>query len=196
MSQGLLLPGALRAMVYRIVPGLLIVAVGACQRPAADTTSGAGTSAPPHVMATSDVDAGRYLVIVGGCNDCHTEGFLQSQGDVPEEQWLAGSRIGWRGPWGTTYPRNLRLRAQEWSEDTFVQTLHQRNSLPPMPWMDVNQISENDARAIYRYIRSLGPFGDSVPKPVPPDQEPTTPYISLIPVQPGTGTAGGPGGAR
>ncbi len=194
MRQGMRLPGALRSTIHRVLPGLIIVAMGSCQRPAADTAPETGMSSPPHVMATSDVQAGRYLVIVGGCNDCHTEGYLQSQGDVPEQQWLAGSRIGWRGPWGTTYPRNLRLRAQEWSEDTFVQTVHERKSLPPMPWMDVNQLSESDARAIYRYIRSLGALGDSVPQPVPPDQEPTTPYISLMPIQPEAAAAGSSGG--
>jgi len=152
---------------------------------------GSSTEAP-HLMASSPIQAGRYLVIVGGCNDCHTETYLQTGGDVPEEAWLAGSSLGWRGPWGTTYPPNLRLRVQEWTEDAFVQTLHERKALPPMPWVNVNQMSEQDARAVYRYIRSLGPIGNPAPAAVPPDQEPTTPYLSLMPIQPG----GAPGGSQ
>jgi mono/diheme cytochrome c family protein len=157
--------------------------------------TGAAKDAPPHLVAASDIEAGRYLVIVGGCNDCHTETYLQTGGDVPEEDWLAGSMLGWRGPWGTTYPPNLRLRVQEWTEDVFVQTVHERKALPPMPWVNVNQMSEQDARAIYRYIRSLGPIGEQMPAPVPPDQEPTTPYLSLMPIQPGA-SSGTPAGQK
>ncbi len=138
----------------------------------------------PHIMAASTVAAGKYLITIGGCNDCHTDGYLMTEGDVPEEAWLAGSPVGWRGPWGTTYAPNLRLRVQELTEDEFVATLKERKAMPPMPWMNVNQMSESDARSIYQYIRSLGPVGEPMPTVVPPDQEPTTPYISLQPVMP------------
>ena len=47
---------------------------------------------------------GRYLVQIGGCNDCHTPGYAMSGGKVPEKQWLTGDAVGWNGPWGTTYP--------------------------------------------------------------------------------------------
>lgn len=137
--------------------------------------------ATPHVVAGSDVEAGRYLVIVGGCNDCHTAGYLQTEGNVPEADWLTGSPLGWRGPWGTTYPANLRLTAQTLTEDAFVTVLHTRKTLPPMPWMNTAVMSETDARAIHRYLRALGPKGEAMPAPVPPDQEPQTPYIDLNP---------------
>ena len=188
---------SLRVLGPSLSAGLALFALSACQPGEAEMNSGdmgaAGSSIePPHLMASSPIQAGRYLVIVGGCNDCHTETYLQTGGDVPEEAWLAGSSLGWRGPWGTTYPPNLRLRVQEWTEDAFVQTLHERKALPPMPWMNVNQMSEQDARAVYRYIRSLGPIGNPAPAAVPPDQEPTTPYLSLMPIQPGSA----PGGAQ
>ncbi|QXD15200.1 c-type cytochrome [Rhodocaloribacter litoris] len=132
-------------------------------------------------MAADAVEAGRYLAIVAGCNDCHTAGYLQQEGRIPEDEWLAGSAMGWRGPWGTTYATNLRLRVQEVSEDEWVRTLHTRTARPPMPWMNVNRMSERDARALYRYIRALGPKGEPMPAPVPPGQEPATPYLSLMP---------------
>jgi hypothetical protein len=130
------------------------------------------------------VEAGRYLVIVGGCNDCHTEHYLQTEGDVPEDLWLTGSALGWRGPWGTTYPPNLRLTASELSEDEWVALLRDRKALPPMPWMNVNQMSEIDSRNLHRYLRSLGVAGERAPAALPPDQEPATPYLSLMPVEP------------
>lgn len=126
-------------------------------------------------------EAGRYLVVIGGCNDCHTDGYLMTEGKVPEEDWLAGSPIGWQGPWGTTYPSNLRLRVQEWTEDQWVATLKNRKGLPPMPWMNVNQMREEDMRAVYAYIRSLGPKGEHMPLAVAPGKQPVTPYLSLFP---------------
>ena len=140
------------------------------------------TNTQPHVVADNAEEAGRYLVIIGGCNDCHTEGYLQSEGDVPEEEWLTGSSLGWRGPWGTTYPPNLRLRVSEMTEDAWVDQIHTRTSLPPMPWMNVNQMAEQDARALYQYLQLLGPRGEHAPAAVPPDQEPVTPYLSLQPL--------------
>lgn len=151
--------------------------------PAADpgATAGAEASDRPYVAAGDPVQAGRYLAIVGGCNDCHTHGYLQSEGNVPEEEWLTGSSLGWRGPWGTTYSSNLRLRVQALTEDQWVEQLHTRQAMPPMPWMNVNQMSERDARSLYRYIQHLGPAGEPAPRAVPPGQEPSTPYISLEP---------------
>lgn len=142
-----------------------------------------GTSADesPHIVAKNQIEAGRYLVTIGQCNDCHTSGFLETDGKVPEENWLTGSPIGWRGPWGTTYPPNLRLRVQEWTEDAWVQTLHTRKALPPMPWANVNQFSEQDARAIYQYIKSLGPKGTHMPTAVPAGVEPATAYRLIMP---------------
>ena len=47
------------------------------------------------------IERGRYLSKIGGCNDCHTPGYLFSEGKVPEKLWLTGDRFGWRGPWET-----------------------------------------------------------------------------------------------
>ena len=83
---------------------------------------------PGQVQADSAVTAGRYLVIIGGCNDCHTAGYMAQEGNVPESDWLTGSPVGWRGPWGTTYPSNLRLLVQSMSEDAWVEMLHRITS--------------------------------------------------------------------
>lgn len=135
----------------------------------------------PYVKWEDPIVAGKYLVTIAGCNDCHTEGYLMYGGQVPEEDWLAGSSVGWQGPWGTTYPANLRLRAQEWDEETWVMTLKNRKDLPPMPWMNMNKMSEEDMRSIFRYIKSLGPKGEHVPLAVAPNVAPQTPYLSLFP---------------
>src|SRR5882672_998171 len=48
-------------------------------------------------------ERGSYLAVIAGCNDCHTPGYAESGGKVPESQWLTGTLLGWSGPWGTTY---------------------------------------------------------------------------------------------
>ena len=164
--------------------GVLLVAViialsSACQEGSNDESS------EPHVAGGSDLERGRYVAIIGSCNDCHTDGYLQTEGDVPEDQWLLGTSLGWQGPWGTTYPPNLRRTVEALSEDAWVDLLRTREALPPMPWMNVNQMAESDMRALYRYVRSLGPAGEVAPAAVPPGQEPATPYMSLAPIVPG-----------
>jgi mono/diheme cytochrome c family protein len=142
--------------------------------------SGAQPGDGPFLQAGSPEEAGRYLAIMGGCNDCHTAGYLETEGSVPEEQWLAGTTLGWNGPWGTTYPPNLRLTVQQMSEDQWVQLLRTRNERPPMPWMNVRQASERDLRALYSYIKSLGPTGEPAPAYLPPGQEPEAPYFTIV----------------
>lgn len=135
----------------------------------------------PHVEAENPVEAGRYLTVVGGCNDCHTAGYLQKKGKIPDEDRLTGNPVGYRGPWGTTYASNLRLLADTVSADAFVKMLHTRTKLPPMPWMNLNQISERDARAMYAYLKHLGSKGKAMPENVPPGKEPDTPFILMAP---------------
>ncbi len=161
----------------------LCIPVGGCEsQPGREVQS--ASSASPHVAASSAIEAGRYLVIVGGCNDCHTEEYMAFGDAVPEEDWLTGSRLGWHGPWGTTYPSNLRLQVQELSEEEWVAMLRTRKALPPHPWVNTNRLSVSDAGAMYQYIRSLGPAGEPVPVAVPPDRDPTTAYLSMFPVEP------------
>lgn len=164
-----------------IIMGLLYVVFSGCTSTQEKETA---ISEVPHVVAADPVQAGRYLVIIGQCNDCHTDGYMETE--VQEEDWLTGSSVGWQGPWGTTYPPNLRLRAQEWSEDFWVQTLKTRKALPPMPWMNVNKYSEQDMRAIYAYIKSLGPKGEHAALAVAPGVMPSTPYLVMTPQSPPT----------
>jgi mono/diheme cytochrome c family protein len=126
---------------------------------------------------------GKYIVMIAGCNDCHTPAYLLSDGAVPEEQWLTGDAFGWRGPWGTTYAVNLRNRLAGMDEDAWVSFARNLKTRPPMPWYVLHQMSEEDLRAVYRYVRHLGPAGAEAPSFVPPGQEPGTPY-ALFPSPP------------
>jgi len=125
------------------------------------------------------VDRGRYLVKIAGCNDCHTPGYMEQNGKVPEAQWLTGDSFGWRGPWGTTYPINLRLYMKALTEDEWLRNAVTLKARPPMPWYALRDLTRDDLRAIYRYIRHLGPAGQPAPAYLPPDQEPKPPYATF-----------------
>ena len=138
---------------------------------------------PGQLMAETSgndmVERGKYLVVVTGCNDCHTAGYLLSQGDVPEEEWLTGNPVGWRGPWGTTYGANLRTLVDSLTSEQWVVLTKTLKARPPMPWFNLNALNEQDSLAMYEYIRHLGPAGAPAPAYVPPDQSPKTPYSDL-----------------
>jgi mono/diheme cytochrome c family protein len=130
---------------------------------------------------TRMLERGRYLTVITGCNDCHTPGYAESGGATPVEQWLTGGGLGFRGPWGTTYPTNLRLYFEELTEDEWLQAAKALRARPPMPWFAVNAIAEDDLRAMYRFIRSLGPAGESALPGFAPGETPTTPTIDWPP---------------
>jgi mono/diheme cytochrome c family protein len=141
------------------------------------TAVGAADSARRDSAEQKVLDRGRYLMKIAGCNDCHTAGYAQSAGQVPEAQWLTGDALGWSGAWGTTYPTNLRLVVAGMSEEEWVRRARSAQYRPPMPWFALRNMTDADLRASYRYIRSLGPAGNPAPAYVPPGGKVTGPVI-------------------
>ena len=127
--------------------------------------------------ASKLVEHGRYVTKIAGCNDCHTPGYADAAGKVAEKDWLVGDRLGWRGPWGTTYPSNLRTLINGMSEAQWLNYARTLKSRPPMPSFTLNEMRKADLRAIYHFIRSLGPAGVPTPAYVPPEQQPTPPFV-------------------
>lgn len=165
----------MKAIIALIVTGFLVWAM---------FTRGGDVSASDKANAVvkTPEQRGKYLVLIGGCNDCHTPGYIESDGKSPaESEWLTGHPVGFRGPWGTTFPPNLRLFMNETSEDDFVKIAKNRTQKPPMPWPSLNNMEEEDLRAIHAYIKSLGPKGQRAPEYVEPDQEPAFPYFEFVP---------------
>jgi mono/diheme cytochrome c family protein len=141
-------------------------------------TQAAKPAAGKPSAASKQIERGRYLIIVGNCNDCHTAGFAESEGNVAEKDWLmGGGPLGFRGPWGTTYSPNLRLTVAKVSEAQWVTYSKVLKARPPMPWYSLKQWSEPDLRAVYQYIKHLGPAGEPAPPYLPPDKQPNPPYI-------------------
>lgn len=162
-------------LAFRTLAAMIVFAMGPHVANSADTQAtkrGAGNT------VAKQIERGRYMLIVGNCNDCHTAGFAPSEGKVPEKEWLLGSGpLGFRGPWGTTYAPNLRLTISKMTEDGWVQFARKFRTRPPMPWFNVNRWSESDLRAFYQYVKHLGPGGSFTQAYVPPGKEPKPPYV-------------------
>ena len=135
---------------------------------------------PANAADSTQVARGKYLVTIGGCNDCHTTGFMEQNLKIPEKDWLKGSAVGFQGPWGTTYPANLRRVVAGLTETQWLQHARQER-LPPMPWFNVAKMTDADLKAIYAYIRSLGAPGSPAPAYVAPGGKVTTPYFVFVP---------------
>ncbi len=133
---------------------------------------------PEPAQLPAEVVRGKYLVQIAGCNDCHTEGYALSAGKVDESKWLTGDRLGWRGDWGTTYASNLRLAVKDMTAEQFV-ALARSPLRPPMPWFNLRDMRDADVKAIFAYLKHLGPAGEPAPAYVPPGQTPAGPFISF-----------------
>jgi mono/diheme cytochrome c family protein len=138
----------------------------------------AGLSSAAVTAASSPVERGKYLVKITGCNDCHTPGYISTQGKVDESQWLTGDRLGFQGPWGTTYPPNLRRLATNLSVEEWL-VAARRPMRPPMPWFALRDMTDEDLAAIYHYIRALGAGGPAAPAYAPPGQAVATPVVKF-----------------
>ncbi len=173
-----------RGMQMKFVISLFIMMILITSSPIGNSRLNAESDAPHKPIKGLDmnkVERGRYIAITSGCNDCHTPGYLLSEGKVSEDKWLTGDSFGWRGPWGTTYSSNLRLVVNQMTEEQFIDYARTLKRRPPMPWYSLNQMTEYDLKSIYQFIRYLGPAGKPAPAYVPPDQEPTTPYALFPP---------------
>jgi len=157
-------------------------AQAAAQRPA--NTSGQPRTPEVKVAtvtaAAASIERGRYLVATSGCNDCHTAGYAEKGGTTPQADWLLGDKVGFRGPWGVSYPANLRLTVQGMSEAEWLRFARVQR-LPPMPWFNLRDMNDEDLRSMYLFIRALGPGGERAPAAVAPNGNVTTPFIQFTP---------------
>jgi mono/diheme cytochrome c family protein len=165
--------------------GVAFLAMGIA---AAGLSLGAGTKdAKKADPAKSEIERGRYLMITMGCNDCHTPGTLYGEPDF--SRMLSGSELGWRGPWGTTFARNLTPDPETglgtWTAEEIANALRsgvrKDGSVlkPPMPWPNTSQLTEADLHALVAFIRSLPPVKHAVPAALPPGGEYAGPVVPL-----------------
>lgn len=127
-------------------------------------------SLPPHQTITSvpspdmsnPVERGKYLVTIANCGSCHTP--LNKQGQPLTHLSFAGGML-FKGPWGEVTSANITPDASGisyYDEELFVKTLRtghvgarKLNSI--MPWGYFRNMTDEDLKAIYAYLRTLPP---------------------------------------
>jgi mono/diheme cytochrome c family protein len=118
---------------------------------------------------TPSVEFGAHIAIIGGCHDCHTVGYAESGGKIDLDRALKGNPVGFEGPWGTNFAKNLRLTVAKMSEDDWVNFAKTFTVGPPMPWFNVHELTEVESRSLFQYIKSLpGDPGEQAPADIPP----------------------------
>ena len=139
--------------------------------------------------ADPQVERGKYLVIVGGCTDCHTPGALHGKPDMTK--YLGGSDVGFAGPMGVFVGRNLTpdkaTGLGDWTTQQIVEVLTTgvrpdgRILAPVMPWRALSQMTRPDVLAMVAYLKSLPPVNNKVPGPFGPGEIPTTLVMTALP---------------
>ena len=89
----------------------------------------------------------------------------------------AGTNTAFAGPWGISYAINLTPDSTtgmgNWTEEMFTQAMRTgkhmgmaRPILPPMPWQAYANLTDDDMRAMYAYLRSIPPLRNRVPEAI------------------------------
>lgn len=138
------------------------------------------------------VNRGEYLVELLGCGSCHTDGALVGEPDMSKS--LAGSDIGiaYTSPFrnkhpGIVFAPNITPDRDtgigRWTDDEIKDAIrtglgrHGPERILVMPWQGYAQISEDDARAIVAYLRSIEPIENQVPVNVPVGRRTDETYV-------------------
>ncbi len=159
--------------------------------------------AGPHMETSPTVKRGEYLSTILGCGDCHTPGTFYGAPDMSRR--LSGSELGWQGPWGVSYARNLTPDKETglggWTDEQIVKAIRQgirpdgRALLPPMPWPDFVGLHDDDVHAIVAYLKSIPPVHHAAPAIIPPGAPVTGAVITFPPPPAWDAPKGPPPGA-
>jgi len=146
--------------------------------------------APAASAAESQVERGKYLVIISGCGSCHTPGALLGKPD--SQRLLAGSEVGFGIPGvgvfvGSNLTPDKETGLGNWTTEQIVaaittgETPSGRKLFPVMPWPDLAHLSSDDAQAMAAYLKSLPPVKNAVPGPFGPKDVPSTLVSVIVP---------------
>jgi hypothetical protein len=64
-------------------------------------------------------------------------------------------------------------------EEQWLAMAHNMRTRAPMAWYRLREMKDTDLRAIYRYVRWLGPAGQPAPAALPAGVRPPEPYINF-----------------
>jgi len=131
---------------------------------------------PVHAPDPSDtLKYGEYLVTVAACVECHTPA---DKGQLIESKRFGGGREFRAGPYlavSANISPDVETGIGGWSEERFISKFVNYRSFaqgtPPkttqanftlMPWLGLSQLTEQDLKAIYAYLRTVPPQSNKV----------------------------------
>ncbi len=131
----------------------------------------------------AQVARGKYLVTLGGCNDCHTPGYFFGQPNP--DKYLGGSDVGFEIPgMGVFLGRNITPDKEtgigNWTTEQIVTAIQTgqrpdgRVLAPIMPWHALAELTPEDATAIALFLQSVKPVSNAVPGPFKPGETVST----------------------
>lgn len=147
------------------------------------------TGCAPGSAPQDPVKRGEYLVTLASCSDCHTPGSLLGKPDM--SKFLGGSDVGFVVPelgyfWGPNLTPDKETGLGNWSEAQILTALRTgtrpdgRKLAPMMPWMVYAKLTDDDAKAIVAYLKSLPPISNKAPGPLGANETPTAAYQQII----------------
>jgi mono/diheme cytochrome c family protein len=154
--------------------------------------AGLVAAAPLPSAALADdaqVARGHYLVTIAGCSDCHTPGALLGTPDM--KRYLGGSDVGFAIPGaGVFVGENLTPDKEtglgKWTDDQIIaafrtgKTPEGRELSPVMPYPALSHLSDEDARAIVAFLKSLPAVNNQV-RNFGPNDKPTISVSAVLP---------------
>jgi mono/diheme cytochrome c family protein len=131
----------------------------------------------PALAVESEIERGKYLVSLAGCNDCHTPGYFFGKPDAA--RYLAGSDVAFEIPGlgafaGSNITPDQETGIGSWTIEQIVTALQTGNRpdgrvlAPIMPWRSFAGLSKADATAIGAYLKSIPPVKNQVAGPFAP----------------------------
>jgi mono/diheme cytochrome c family protein len=145
---------------------------------------------PPAAGNNALVERGRYLVGITGCHDCHspkvkgmTPDLNRSLSGRPsttplptpskDEVHASADLTAWQGPWGFSVASNLTPDpttgiGTRYNEASFLATMRTGKKpngtpiMPPMPSEVYQNMTDDDLKAIFAYLRTIKPIRNAV----------------------------------
>jgi hypothetical protein len=112
----------------------------------------------------------------------HPEHIKVGEPPAVPEPWMmtmVSTGTAFAGPWGTTFAMNLTPDVNTgigiWTEDMFMRAIREgkhwgqsRPIQPPMPWDVYRNLTDEDLKSVYAFLRTIPPITNHVPDYRPP----------------------------
>jgi len=136
----------------------------------------------PRAHADSQIERGKYLVVLASCNDCHTPGFFLGNPDM--SKYLGGSDVAFELPGlGAFAGRNITPDKEtgigNWTAEQIAAAITTgkrpdgRQLAPIMPYHAFSYMTKEDVAAIVAFLQSIPAVKNEVAGPFKPGEKVT-----------------------